>query len=146
MFHRLYVHVCWTTRERLPLIDSRLAEFLERFLPAIAHQERASVLGLGIVSTHVHLLVRVHPTTSIPRFLARLKGGSASLAAAEGHAHVNRPLRWARGYSVSSVSERALPIVYEYVEEQPRHHPDEAIEGWVPAWRPGLAAALAVKA
>lgn len=132
MYHRLYAHICWTTRDRLPLIDAGVARLLERFLPAVARQERAQVLALGLVTTHVHLLLRLHPTTSVPRLLARLKGGSSSVSATEGHAHVNRPFRWARGYSIASVSERALPIVQEYVLQQVRHHPDQRIPDWEP--------------
>lgn len=114
------------------MIDVKVAEFLERFLPAVARQERADVLGLGMVSTHVHLLVRLHPTTRIPHLIQKLKGGSATISTAEGFTHPNWPLRWAKGYSLSSVSERALPIVHEYVLNQPAHHPRERIEGWIP--------------
>jgi REP element-mobilizing transposase RayT len=66
MRHRLYAHVVWTTRDRAPLLDARMARFLWRFLRDVARQERAVVLGLGLVRTHVHLLLRLHPTTRCP--------------------------------------------------------------------------------
>ncbi|HMA44008.1 MAG TPA: IS200/IS605 family transposase [Gemmatimonadales bacterium] len=129
MRDRLYVHLVWTTRNREATIDLGVARFLERFLAAVARQERAGVHALGMVQTHVHLLLQLHPTTSIPRLLQRLKGGSSVLANREGHA-TQRPLRWAKGYSIASVSPRALEAVRAYVLSQPSHHPSEVIPGW----------------
>jgi REP element-mobilizing transposase RayT len=86
------------------------------------------VLELGIVSTHLHLLLRISPQTSLPRLVQRLKGGSSHLAAVEGHSPRGHELRWSKGYSLHSVSPRALPIVRDYVRQQPSHHPNEAIE------------------
>ena len=126
---RLYVHIVWTTRDREATIDLAVARFLERFLPAVARQERAGVHALGMVQTHVHLLLQLHPTTSIPRLMQRLKGGSSVLANREGHAG-QRPLRWSRGYNIVSISPRALDAVRAYVLDQARHHPGEAIQGW----------------
>lgn len=128
MRHRLFVHLIWTTRDRAPLIDARVAEFLSRYLRDVAFQERTRVVALGMVQTHVHMLLRIHPQTSITRLVPRLKGGSASVAGRAGHCQVARPLRWARGYSIDSVSHRAVDIVQDYVLAQPNHHPAEAIE------------------
>ena len=132
MRHRLIVHLVWTTRERAALIDVRVALFLSRFLRDVAGQERARVVALGMVQTHVHMLLRIHPQTSITRLVQRLKGGSAAVAKREGYCSVARPLRWARGYSIDSVSHRAVEVVRHYVHTQPEHHPEEAIEGWLP--------------
>jgi REP element-mobilizing transposase RayT len=116
----------------MPSLDAKVARFLWRFLRDVARQERAVVLDLGIVSTHLHLLMRVHPTTSLPRLLQRLKGGSAVLATREKHAHPE-PLRWSRGYGIASVSPAAVESARRYVNTQHIHHPDLAIPGWPPA-------------
>ena len=130
MHHRLYLHLVWTTREREPLIDAGTARFLCRFLRAMARKERAYVLEIGMVQTHVHLLVRVHPTTSIPRLVKRLKGASSEVAAREGHGGSLGRLLWSKGYSVHSVDIRGLEGVRTYLRGQTSHHPDEAIPDW----------------
>jgi putative transposase len=127
MRHQLFVHLVWTTRDREPLIDLRVARFLEPYIRRVAQAERAMVLELGIVSTHLHLLLRISPQTSLPRLIQRLKGGSSHLAAVEGHAPRGRELRWSKGYSLHSVSPGALQVVGDYVRHQPTHHPAEAI-------------------
>jgi REP-associated tyrosine transposase len=127
--HRLYVHLVWTTRERKPLIDSELAPFLCRFLRAMARKERAYILEIGMVQTHLHLLACVHPTVAISRLVKRLKGASSAVAAKEGLGKHGR-LCWGKGYSVDSVSGRALASVRAYLRDQQTHHPHEAIAGW----------------
>ncbi len=129
MRHRLYIHLVWTTRDRAPLIDDALARFLCRFLRAMARKERAYILEIGMVQTHVHVLARVHPTNVVSSLIKRLKGASSAVAAQEGVGGLGR-LYWAKGYSVQSVSARAVDLVRAYLRRQPIHHADEAIGGW----------------
>ena len=129
MRHRLYIHLVWTTRARARLIDATIALFLCRFLRAMARKERAYILEIGMVQNHIHLLARVHPTNSVSSLVKRLKGASSAVAAQEGLGGLGR-LYWAKGYSVQSVSARALDMVRAYLRKQPIHHPEEAIVGW----------------
>jgi putative transposase len=129
MYHRFAIHLVWTTRDRLPLIDCGRAQFLWENLPIVARQERALIVELGMVSTHVHLLACLHPTIQLPRMIQRMKGGTATL--------INRrvpsdlaELRWAKGYSLTSVCPRHLDAIANYVRHQHQRHPTEAIPGW----------------
>ena len=129
MHHKLLVHIVWTTRDREATIDSRRAAYLWENLPVIARQERVHILEIGIVTTHLHLLVRIHPSTSLPRLLQRMKGGTAR--AVNWHASVSGPaLRWAKGYSATTVSPRHVGAAASYVRQQHTHHPVDAISGW----------------
>jgi len=81
------------------------------------------------VTTHLHLLVRLHPSTVIPRLLQRMKGGTARVI--NRHAVSKGPaLRWAKGYRVISVSPRQQDVAAAYVRHQHTHDPEEAIPGW----------------
>ena len=81
-----------------------------------------------MVSTHLHMLLQLHPLTSIPKLVQRLKGGSSVLASREGHCPAHLPLKWERGYDIESVSARALDVVRRYIRGQPERHPEEAIQ------------------
>ncbi len=131
MYHRIYLHVVWTTRDRARVLNADIAGFLENYLPAVARQERTTLLALGAVRSHLHLAARTEPTTDLPRLLQRWKGGSSMLAGKEGVAE-RGVLRWEKGYSVHSVSSSMLERVIKYVLSQPHHHPDEVITGWEP--------------
>ncbi len=136
MRDRIFAHISGTTRERARVIDLASARFLARLFPITCRQERARVLDLAILQTHVHLLVRMHPTTQLPRLLQRLKGASAVLAGRRGLPENGRTLRWAKGYDVESVSPRAVSAVSQYIRNQHRQHPAEVIPGMVTARTP----------
>src|SRR2546425_9163074 len=133
MRHRLYAHVVWTTRDRAPLLDAGLARFLDRFLRVIAREERAILLEVGMVRTHVHLLLRYHPVTNLTRLLQRLKGASSAVGNRERHSSTGILLRWSKGYSIESVSRRALSEARSYVRDQALQHPAAAIPDWTGA-------------
>lgn len=130
VWHRLYYHIVWTTRERAQLIDAGLATFLCRFLRGVARQERAHILEIGMVSTHLHVLVRTHPTTDIPRLMQRMKGGSSAVAGKERHSSTGKVLKWSKGYAIRSVGLRSLEAVRNYLRQQSSRHPGEVIVGW----------------
>lgn len=121
MRHRLYVHLIWTTRNRQSLIDGDIARFLCRFLRVMARKERAHILELGMVQTHVHALARIHPTRSVSTMVKHLKGASSAIATKNGLGGNGR-LYWSKGYSVDSVSRRNLDTVRAYLRSQSSHH------------------------
>jgi REP element-mobilizing transposase RayT len=127
--HFLYVHVAWGTRGGLPLLDAPRAALLSRYLRAVGRQERCEVIAIGMATTHVHLLLRLHPTTFLPHLLARLKSGSARRANREPPSGRGTALRWAPGCIIHSVSSAAVDAVRDYVCAQPEHHPGERIAG-----------------
>jgi putative transposase len=127
MRSRLFLHLVWTTRDRKPMLDARTVDFLVRYIPAVARQERARVLALGIVTTHVHVLLEAHPTTSLPRLVQRFKGGSSVLINREQHVASHQTVRWAKGYAIHSVSTRGLRAARAYVRGQGEHHPAQRI-------------------
>jgi len=130
MNHHLYYHILWSTRGQRRLINRDAAAFLDRVLRTIATEERTQVIAMGLVRTHVHLLVRAHPMTAIPRLLQRLKGASSALAGRELHLPAEQQLHWAPGYTIHTVSPSALARVRDYVRSQAARHPREAIKGW----------------
>ena len=133
--HRIYLHLVWTTRQRLPLITADRARMLDRYLRTTARHHHSRVMAIGMVSTHVHVLLKVEPVTALSVLVQALKGGSTTVLNRE--IHDGPPLRWARGYSMHSVSAKNLDAVRAYLAAQPGHHPHERIAGWTGNEAPG---------
>ena len=127
MVHRLYLHLVWVTRERAPLLDADRAACVERLIRVVAQQEGSTVLGVGMVSTHLHILLRVHPRFDSGRFVQRVKSIGALVSRRDGLGDPAKPLRWAKGYSMTTVGPRSVPAVLGYLRDQPVHHPLEVI-------------------
>jgi REP element-mobilizing transposase RayT len=123
--HQLFFHLVWSTRNRAPMIDGPTRDFLEQFLRRMTIREGAEPIGIAILQTHIHLVVRTPTRFDLGRLAQTLKGGS-SYAANRLPGNVIG-LRWTRRYYVASVSPRALPRVMAYLKGQDERHPGEAI-------------------
>jgi putative transposase len=67
---------------------------------------------------HMHVVVSAPPKISPMDLVKRMKGASSRAI----HKELDRSFAWQDEYGVFSFSERALPILREYVENQRTHH------------------------
>lgn len=123
--HQLFIHLAWTTHDRLPMIDAPTKTFLEAFFSKTASRHDVEIVDLAILKTHVHMLVRTPPRIDLPRLVQFLKGGN-SYSASRLPGNV-LGLRWAPEYSSTSVGPRQLQAVGAYLRKQADHHPGEGI-------------------
>ncbi|HJS43868.1 MAG TPA: IS200/IS605 family transposase [Gemmatimonadales bacterium] len=123
--HQLFIHLVWTTHDRLPMIDAPTKAFLDEFFKKTASRQDVEVIDLEILQTHVHMLIRTPPRIDLPRLVQFLKGGS-SYSASRLPGNV-LGLRWAPEYSSTSVGPRQLEAVSAYFRKQANHHPGEGI-------------------
>jgi putative transposase len=78
--HQLYFHLVWTTRDRLPMVDAATRQFLDEFFRKTAARHESQIIGLAILKTHVHMLVRTPARIDLPRLVQFFKGGSSFAA------------------------------------------------------------------
>ena len=100
----IYAHVTWTTRERRPLIDHEAAGLLTRLLPRIARRHGATLLELGMVRDHVHVILLLPPVLDVPRLMQGLKGASSRIVNRDHGRAGPAKLLWANDYDMRSVS------------------------------------------
>jgi len=124
--HQLFIHLAWTTLDRLPMINLPTKTFLEDFFKKTAARHDVDIVELAILKTHVHMLVRTPPRLDLPRLVQFFKGGSSF--AASRHPGNVLGLRWAPEYSATSVGPRQLDNVRHYLKQQGEHHPGEGVE------------------
>lgn len=125
--HRIFFHITWSTYRRMPMIDQATRDFLEGFLRRTAIAERATVVALGFLRSHVHLLISTGPRFDVSRLVQLMKGGSSYAASRQPGNKLG--LRWNREYSVTTVSPRSLDAAINYIQSQNTRHPDEVIRG-----------------
>ena len=125
--HQLYFHLVWSTLDRRPMIDETTRQFLDEFFRKTAARHESEIVGLAILKTHVHMVVRTPARIDLPRLVQFFKGGS-SYAASRQPGNV-LGLRWAKEYSATTVSPRQLKEAMRYLEKQEQHHPGEGIPG-----------------
>ncbi len=118
-YHSLYAHLFFHTKYNKPLIESRWKSRLFAYLTRLLQNEGVTVLAIGGVEDHIHLLIRYRPTHHIPDLLCKLKASSTGW--------IRRVIGvikfgWQEGYTIISVSPRLRHVVERYVRNQEEHH------------------------
>jgi putative transposase len=118
-FTNLLYHIVFSTKHREPLITTVVRPELYRYLGGIVRGEGGTLLEMGGMPDHIHLVTKFKADTSVAQMLRTIKAGSSKWAN-------ERPgaLRfgWQAGYAAFSVSESQVASVIEYVRSQEQHH------------------------
>jgi len=122
-FWRLYYHIVWGTKHRLPMLDDHTGDIAERAIRATAMDMGVVTYAIGIMPEHVHLVAGIPPRHSIAEVMRRMKGGSSHLLT---QVTKDTPdsawIGWQLEYGVLSFGERSLDQIVRYVENQREHH------------------------
>jgi putative transposase len=119
-FTHLIFHVVFSTKERRKLITPELQTNLYPYMGGITRQEKASLLAIGGVADHVHLLLRTKPDIALADLLRILKANSSKWAKEQ--CGMREWFGWQTGYGAFTVSKTRLEDVRSYIEHQAEHH------------------------
>ncbi|BCU78131.1 IS200/IS605 family transposase [Luteolibacter sp. LG18] len=118
-FSALYVHVIFSTKDRLPLIQSRWRERLHSHLGAVLKEREVIPIAIGGVADHVHILMRLKAVHAPAVVVRELKAVSSKWIRKERF----EPLfGWQEGYGAFSVSPTNVDAVRAYIANQEDHH------------------------
>jgi len=119
-FHQLYFHFVWATHSRQPLIDRNWRGQFLTLLNDEVKNRGGLPLRHNAMPDHVHLLVRLRPTTLISEFIGQVKGASSFRVNQEISPYFR--LRWQEGYGVLSLRRDECGKVERYIDNQEKHH------------------------
>lgn len=128
-FWRLYYHMVWSIKNRLPLITPEIEAGLIGYIVRKATEAEAYILAIDALNDHLHQVVAIPPELSIAQYVKLVKGSSSH--------YVNHTLKpeftfaWQRGYGVLSMGEKQLHIAKDYVNNQKQHHENQTTISWL---------------
>lgn len=118
---QIYLHLVFSTKNRQPFIDDRIAPELHAYIAAVLHDECNSPAKIvGGVEDHVHILLNLSRTETVARVVEMAKKRSSKWIKSKGEKY--RDFQWQTGYGVFSVSRSNLTKVTEYIGRQKLHH------------------------
>lgn len=120
---RLFYHLVWGTRGRMPLITAEIEEAVYRHLQEAARRNRILVHAIGGMADHVHMAVAIPPTLAVSDAMKAIKGASAHAINQLGGASFG----WQPEYGAITFAERHLAQVVSYIQNQKRHHADRTL-------------------
>jgi len=125
-FTNLLFHIVYSTKYRKPAIRLEWQDDLYGYLGGILRDQKGTLLKIGGVEDHVHLLAKLGPTIAISDVLRKLKANSSKWI--NERADVTQKFEWQSGYAAFSVSESQMPAVANYIANQAEHHRKKTFE------------------
>jgi putative transposase len=118
----IYLHFVWATKKREPVLTAQCEPIVYRCIQKECWRLGVTVLALGGLEDHVHLLAVMPGHVSASHLMQQVKGVSARFA--NGELPQTMFLQWQEGYHALSVSRPHVQRVKQYVLCQKQHHAD----------------------
>ncbi len=119
-FNKIWIHAVWSTKERMPLIDSKVEYKIHLFLYEQLRDQGCPVRIINGMPDHIHCLFLLNPQKSIAEVIKQIKGSSSHYIN-QNNLIVDK-FAWQTGYAAYSVSESVVEKVFQYIENQKAHH------------------------
>ena len=129
---RIYVHVIFSTKNRVPLLADAWREEVFRVLGGAVNNLGCQSLIVGGTADHVHVLFQLGRTITIADVVGRIKSNSSAWVN-QNHPGLT-PFHWQSGYAIFSVSQSNGDAVREYIRKQPEHHAKQSFQDELREW------------
>jgi REP element-mobilizing transposase RayT len=111
------IHIVFSTKGRLPLLDTELQPRLWRYLAGIVKNIGGIPYAINGQHDHVHMLIAMNAVTSIAKVAGTVKANSSRWIGEH-----KDGFAWQRGYAAFTVSTSNLRSVMSYIDNQEHHH------------------------
>jgi len=126
-YTQLYVHLVFAVRRREAALNreirGRVFEYISGIITGLKHK---SIIVNG-VSDHVHILIGLNPAVSISNSVHDIKRGSSLFINTEKLSRSK--FSWQEGYGAFTYSRSQLSRIYNYIENQEKHHEKKSFRG-----------------
>lgn len=124
-YWRLFYHVVWGTKNRLPLIDPTWEKDLYGYIWGKATALECIPHAINGMPDHIHVAISIPPKLSVATLIGQLKGASSHRI---NEIYVSdNSFAWQSEYGVLSFSEKTLSTIVGYVQNQKKHHADNTL-------------------
>ena len=124
-FTQLYLHCVWATWDRLPLITPDIQEAIYASIIGQCHQLGGTVIAIGGIEEHIHLLAGIPPTLSVSDLIKNVKGSSSHFVTHK--IKSGEFFKWQGSYGAFTVSHSDISAVANYVRNQAFHHRNKSM-------------------
>ena len=119
-YTELYIHLIWSTWDRLPLLTVDVEGHVQAAIAAKCREFDCEPLAIGGVSDHVHLLVRLNPAVALAKLVQEVKGSSSHLVTHQ--IHPGEFFKWQGAYRAFTLRKSEVETVRAYILYQKQHH------------------------
>jgi putative transposase len=117
-----FYHLVWTTKDRVPSIDSERETILARSLRATCDVNRWTLHAFGIMPDHIHVVMLFSTKFALADVIRILKVNSSHLLTKSTNDGTRPEFKWQTEYGAFLFHNDLFGNVVNYVRRQPEHH------------------------
>lgn len=117
---QVYLHIIFSTKNRVPLIDKSLRTELFNYIGSICKSLECPPIKIGGHLDHIHISCKFSRKITIMKFMEEVKKSSSKWAKTKGIQYSR--FYWQNGYAVFSVNPQQINNLSYYIENQEEHH------------------------
>ncbi|MBE2228834.1 MAG: IS200/IS605 family transposase [Ignavibacteria bacterium] len=119
-YTKLWIHMMWSTKNRVNQIDSTLKPELLKHIKENSINKKFHIDFQNCVSDHIHILINHHPDHKLSDVIQLIKGESSYWI--NKNKIIKSKFEWQDEYIAVSVSESIVNKVRDYIKNQEEHH------------------------
>ena len=123
-YWRMFYHIVWGTKNREEFISPTWESDLYGYLWGKATALECIPHAIGGMPDHVHVVISIPPKLAVAKTIGLLKGASSHHINTN---YINGTFAWQGEYGAFSFSEKALPKIVAYVNNQKKHHSENSL-------------------
>lgn len=117
--HLIVYHLVWTPKRRKPVLTGTIAEDCRRLIEQKCAEQGWAILELVVKPDHVHLFIRVWPSTSAAEVIRHVKGVTSWELRRKYPAVLKKlPSLWTRSYFAATAGNVSSETIKKYIEAQ----------------------------
>ena len=117
---RNYVHIIFSTKHRLHLIDELIENELHAYISGICLKLECQPLKIGGFTNHIHILCLLSKKVTLIKLLEEIKSHSSKWIKTKSEVYKN--FYWQDGYGSFSINHQGVDAITQYITTQKEHH------------------------
>ena len=129
-FTKLTYHIVFGTKFRRKTIPSDVTELLYEYIGGTIRNRKSSLVQIGGVEDHLHLLVSLPPTITVADAVRDIKANASKWINENQQDTKTKSdkFEWQIGYGAFTVSYSHIEILQNYIQNQREHHRTRTFE------------------
>ena len=117
---KVYVHITFSTKNRVNRIDDKIETPLFEYIGGVCKQMECNPIKVGGHENHIHILCLLSRKVAQMTLLENIKKSSSKWIKTKGDEYSD--FYWQDGYGIFSVNPTEIDVVKKYISNQKEHH------------------------
>jgi REP element-mobilizing transposase RayT len=118
---KIWIHLIFGTKERIPLIDESFEKLLyDRINNKLKTEYNSLVYAINGTKDHIHILFLQDSNFALAELVKNIKGESSHWI--NQNNFIDKKFAWQSGYGAFSISDTKEDKIKEYIKNQKEHH------------------------